>query len=482
MSFADAESLCTVLLGGDEPSDAYRGKKLLYSLSRAGYADSTIRVMAHAVLEAKKRPQVLKSREIAFSREHLTKIANEEGSGNFRAMVLEGKIALNIGNEEYAIEMFNKAMAEAVAASVRANKVYRDPLELTAPWHELMHLHLYRSQYKGKDEMAACESAMLIGCEQDDPLAHKFAADYVKRWEKDEFGDSIHVGTSDWLYHISKAAASSVPQAMHELGVFYAESGWKYIEDEPPDHIKPTPFDSYPSGRIRSTFWDALHLLGLKSLKSTPQERMFRGAIFPHTAVERLKMAIMWLNQAAELNYAPAHLMLARLYNRKTLWAQADAPPEALAMSNERYTFANKQDFLDGKPFPGQLTTIEKEDPSNPLYDVQKAQSHLVEVLSANSAHGYEIKAKKDYKSSTQAGLYPRYVDDDEALEEKNMVSRGALPPRLGKWFRYPLVRELNGEVIAGLAKEARAICEEEGWMLVDDEGGLVYKPGMVKR
>lgn len=494
-----AETLSRVLLRDDIPANLYQGKLLLYSLSRAGYVESTIRVMAHAMLQSRGKPGVLKSREIAFAREHLTKVANSEG-GNFRAMVLEGKIALNLGNEEYAIEMFNKAMEAAVEvsefqlASPKAKRegVGGDALELTAPWHELMQVHHYRSTVKGLNEMHLCEAAMEIGCQQDDPMAHKFKADYVKRWERVEVEDGseemVHIGTSDWLYHITKAASSGVPQACHELGVFYAESGWKYIEDEPPEHVKPTPFDSYPSSQPISSFWNNLiHFLGLKEKKITPQERSFHNAIFPHTAVDRLKMSLGWLTEAMEYHYAPSYLMVARLYNRKTLWAQANAPVEALQLQDARYTYASQSDFEAGKPIPesilsklGVTRLEENEDPPNPLYDPESAKKYLCEVFAAYEAHRHESRMKTSYqKGRVEGTIVDKFADDDEALSLNIMLKKGGLPPKLGKWFKFPEVREVNGGVVRGLWEEAKAVCEEEGWVLMDGEGGLVYKSGL---
>lgn len=493
--------LSRVLLRDDEERNRYRGKKLLYSLSKAGYVESTIRIMAHACLEAKTRPTVLGSREIKDSREHLTKVANEANSPHFRAMVLEGKIALKLGKEDYAIRMFNNAMAAAVAVSERIladpktkdRPWLQDPLELGAPWHELMQVHLYRSQHRGLDEMALCEAAMEIGCAQDDPVSHKFYADYVKRWDHSSSHDEepVHIGTSDWLYHITKAASSGVPQAAYELGVFYAESGWKYIEDEPPDHVKPTAFDSYPapmSSKALGTFWDTLHLVGLKTRNFTPQERSFHNALFPHTAVGRLKIAIGWLEEAAGYHYAPAYLMLARLYARKTLWAQADAPKDALELRDGRYSYASKEDFEAGRAIQKSWVAnavnairdySELEDPPNPLYDSEKAKEYLREVFDAYEAFEFGERVRKNYERGRKIGTVDKVLDDEnEVLSVDYLVSRG-LEERLRKWFKFPEVREMNDERVRGLWEEAKGVCEEEEWEVLGEDGGLVYRPGV---
>jgi hypothetical protein len=110
---------------------------------------------------------------------------------------------------------------------------------------------------KGKNEWDLCEKAIQIGVEQDDPTAFYYAATYYKKRNE----DGSHKATSEWLYYMTKAAASLVPKAMYELGVYYAESGWKYIEDEPPEHLKPTPFDTYPGKHVADTPWERVRQL-----------------------------------------------------------------------------------------------------------------------------------------------------------------------------------------------------------------------------
>ncbi|KAK3094283.1 hypothetical protein LTR53_019463, partial [Teratosphaeriaceae sp. CCFEE 6253] len=102
---------------------------------------------------------------------------------------------------------------------------------------------LHKDQIKeALAEKALAKEAMEVGCRMDDPTSHYHAAELFK--EHNEDGSARY--TSVWLYHMTKAAATGHPKAAHALAVFYSETVWKYIEDEPPDYLKPTPFDSYP--------------------------------------------------------------------------------------------------------------------------------------------------------------------------------------------------------------------------------------------
>ncbi|MGG6498956.1 UNVERIFIED_CONTAM: hypothetical protein NY603_39110, partial [Bacteroidetes bacterium 56_B9] len=79
--------------------------------------------------------------------------------------------------------------------------------------------------------------------------------------------------------YVTKAAASNHPIAAYELGKFYAESGWKYLEDEPPNHVKPTPFDSFPSPTENSMLQNVLLFFGLaKQPEIKPEESLFHNA------------------------------------------------------------------------------------------------------------------------------------------------------------------------------------------------------------
>ncbi|KAK1020645.1 hypothetical protein LTS16_026950, partial [Friedmanniomyces endolithicus] len=244
--------------------DGFAGKKLMFSMSAGGDEESTIRTCNHALLGSKTQPRLLRYADINFERRRLREIAGK-GEGS-RAMVLEGKIARVLGQEDYAIQLWEQAMGAAVAQSeagaaalrsINDNLVAmmgsreRDAVELSSPWVELtlVRYDRYVRLLERKEiapalaEYERARKAMEVGCSLDDPESHYHTTHLFKSMNDD--GSTIY--TSSWLYHMTKAAASGQPIAAHQLTIFYAESGWKYSEDEPPDHLKPTPFDSYPA-------------------------------------------------------------------------------------------------------------------------------------------------------------------------------------------------------------------------------------------
>ncbi|KXT12349.1 hypothetical protein AC579_577 [Pseudocercospora musae] len=491
----EALKIPPVLMGDMTPDNLYLGKKLILSLSRVGNIEASIRIMADAIYNSKKNPRILHSREIVFAKDHLSLVANQKL--NYRAMVCEGKVAHALGNEERAIQMWTDAMAAAVAAAEEReakergagtpttpeSRVPRDPLELSTPWIELMLIHWHRYLSKGMDELAQCEWAMTIGCEQDDPTSHYYASTFVKR--RDSQGS--HVATSEWLYHVTKAASSGHPKAAYELAVFYAESGWKYIEDEPPDHVKPTPFDSYPAkpatfGNLLLSFVglnSLLSILGLKTrAKARPQESIFHSAMFPTTAAARQEIAYAWLGVAIGYCYAPAYLFAARMLLEKNLWAGAHAPNAALSLSPSRYTYASKEDYHAGVPISHNEQSSKKNiaDPPNPFRNEEEAKKLLREVFYAHEANDYAGHARRAYAKSRRSG---HWQGEEEILEERFWRDFG---PNVQKFFRFPEIREMYEDEIESLYKQAKELCDRHQFDIYDNENALIYKAGTGKK
>ncbi|EME84884.1 uncharacterized protein MYCFIDRAFT_195813 [Pseudocercospora fijiensis CIRAD86] len=482
----DAMVIPRVLIADRTPENLYLGKKLMLSLSRVGNIEASIRIMADAIYTSKKNPHALQSREIMFAKEHLRIAANEKL--NYRAMVCEGKVAHALGDEERAIQMWTDAISAAVAAaeereprerqagvpSALMARVQRDPLELSTPWIELMLIHWQRTRIKGLDEMAQCEWAMNIGCEQDDPTSHYYASTFVKRLDS----EGGHVGTSEWLYHVTKAASSGHPKAAYELAVFYAESGWKYIEDEPPDHVKPTPFDSYPSNS--ATFLDSvLSFLGLKTReKARPQESIFHSAMFPSTAAARHEIAYNWLDVAIGYCYAPAYLFRARMLLAKNLWAGADAPDAALSLNRSRYTYASKEDYHAGETASnnGQSSKADVADPPNPFRNEESAKAFLREVFYAHEANDYASQARRAYANSRRSR---QWQGEEEILDEYFWRKYG---PDVQKFFRFPEIREMYEDQIESLYEQAKELCDQHQFDIYDKENALIYKAGTGKK
>ncbi|KAF2164665.1 hypothetical protein M409DRAFT_67779 [Zasmidium cellare ATCC 36951] len=470
------------------PEHGFLGKKLLLSSSRAGHEESTISVMGHAVLQHIKTPGALRSKEVQSASEHLDQIV--ESGHNYRAKVLKGRIAEVLGDEITAIRMWTSAMASAVEAATMAEREIEegvrqrgkeaDQFELTSPWIDLFHIHRRRG------EARQANWALEIGCQQDDPDAHYLYADYSCKAYHD-YESTIPMYTSDWLFHMMKAATSGHSRAAYELGEFYAQSSWKYIEDEPPDDVKPTPFDSYPAPSAGTpSWWNTLQaVLGFKPVQSSKRADygIFNIAAFPFNAADRFRIALDWATIATHYGYAPASLLKAKIYMQETLdhlkSSPRTAPKEAIELKDERYTYASKEDYEAGiKKNPEESISEEDEvitGPPNPFYDLSLAKLWLREVFFAHTAHVQIAIAKKQYLKQRRQGLVRAATNDDDIISEKSFKD---LPHHIRKWFRFQEVREQYEDKIEEYHREAKELCDLMEWDLFDDDGGLVYRAG----
>lgn len=471
------------------------GKMLLFSASRAGNSHATIRIMNHALLQSHDQPNVFHSSELEGPKAHLRQLASD--GQEYRAMVLEGKIAYAMGKVDYAIQLWTDAMEAAVAAAdegkrqrvegaMRGKWTGWDLTDLSAPWVELQNVHLLRRHYK------KAKWAIDIGCEQDDPTSHYAAACSEK--QLDDNGQ--HIGTSTWLYHMTKAAASGYVKAMHELGVWYASSGWRYIEDEPPDHVKPTPFDRYPpdseTTEAASLWSKARSAMGLAPLtQKNLKDSVFHTAAFPSTAHERLQMALQWLDIAMGYLYAPSFLVAARLRLEKTLWAQATAPKDAIELDEKRYEYATKADFKAGRRTEQPETSVER-DPPNPSYDQEQARNLVREIFYAQAAFETRMKLLRENEQARRSKKLRTQPQVTEAPEYEWEMPKET-PAELRKWYRYPEIRQqfmddkqgilYDDALDINLIVEARKICENQGWDIYAEwDGGLLYRHGMSGR
>ncbi|KAI7306564.1 hypothetical protein KC315_g14186 [Hortaea werneckii] len=487
-------------------------------MSACGDPTATMRILNQVLSSPRTGPEMLRSSEIVDARGHLRDMARE--GKDYRAMVLEGKVSYELGDDESAIDMWTRAMepaAEAAQLEVRRKEQRRAGkppppahneeqalADLDSPWIELTSIHYERySKFWAKNSIAAALAelekakwACGVGCAQDDPTSHYQAAEFFKDYNAE--GEVSH--TSKWLYHTTKAAASGHVRACHTLADFYSSSGWKYIEDEPPDHVKPTPFDSYPAppGSRSASSDDGnssggwLSWLGLSSSKPklSPSEQMFQTAAYPSTPHDRFKMAMLWLEVAVEYTYAPSYLLAAKMYLEKELWGQAHALASALELKDERYTYASKEDFEAGRPIvsPNEDGSSDGENPKpevrpdepNPGYNPEQAKIYIREVL-------YAVEAIKFYQSRlTYARNLARRgqfgVDDaGDVVDDYVQNDNKSLPPHLRKFLKYPAIREMWEGDVKAMEREAKDICEREGWDLYDEQGGLVYRHGMVR-
>lgn len=452
--------------------DNYWGRKLMDISAAAGYTEASIRLVNAALVHARKVPGMLRQASVSTERGRLQKIARE--GTHSRAMVLEGKVAYHLGDADTAIKWWWQAVEGAVAKSEvdakrraaglkpkhEISNMDRD--DLSSPWIELIEAH-YDRLLKGKDERSLLEDAIEIGMKQDDPTAFYYAATYYKT--RDESGQ--HVPTSKWLYYMTKAAASGVPKAAVELAAFYHESGWKYIEDEPPEHVKPTPFDSYPAtetttkstwDRVRQVFWPS------GDNKRTEMENIFHAAAWPPTPAQRHTLAIMWLNIAMGHTYAPAYLQAAKIHLEETLWAGAQTPQEALDLSPKRYLYASEAEKIDAE-FSGDLRKYElpedAEDKPSWGYSPKLAKQYLDVVREARVA---VVRRENTLKAHVKKVRTDDIEWDDLGIAEEELRGLEAL------FYGNPDVYDMWEKDSRAMYLEAQAICEKMGWKLVDDE------------
>lgn len=467
--------------------ERYWGRKLMDMLSAAGYQEATIRIVHNYLVQSQQKSGVLKNATAAIERGRLEKIANQ--AENSRAMVLMGKVAYALGDRDAAIKWWWRAVDEAVTKgndwlNRRRNRQKEPPegfdygRDLTTPWIELIEAHFDRSgdpQRTGPQrqvDLERCEQAIKIGVDQDDPTAFYYSATFYKKYHE----NGTHMPTSDWLYDMTKAAASGVPKAAYELAQFYTYAGWKYIEDEPPDHLKPTPFDTVPPDTPNEPgFWD--HLRQFLNPSSAPnnisgKEYIFQSAAWPPTPKDRYKLAHMWTNIAIAYTYVPACILKAKLYYMSNLWAGAEAPKEALELHPSRYLYANKREEADAH-FTGELKTRPLPDddqgPENPTKDEERAKQWLLEVLYAHRAIELRDKAFRTYaRQHRTSNVSWDDVDLQPELRDENAPA--------AMYLHNKDVLEMWQADIHRLAQEVKDICDQKGWDLRNAEGALWYK------
>ena len=487
----DCVRLCTMLLQTKTEEESPKlGKMMLFSLSLSGSEIATLKIMSRAELDSKLRPGLLQSSELIKPRKHLRAMARSGHSS--RAMVLEGKLAYQLGEYEHAIGMFTQAVEAAVAASEEEKErtrtkgktpgiidVDKDLLSLDAPWLDLASAAV-TPEYQDRALWA-----IEIGCQQDDPTSHYQAARIGKLIDA-----GTHLATSSWLYHMTKAAGAGHVKAAHELGIFYGSSLWPYINDEPPDRMKPTPFDTYPSasGLYGTVTWYWSRVSIAMGISSPPtheeRENLFHTAAYPSTSRDRLKMAVQWLYVSRGYGYAPSNLVLATLLLKKTLAPDAAAPREALELSDKRYKYASNADFLSGRKTTRDETQVPDTGVENPKYLPEQAKLNIREIFYAALARDLRRDHVKKYRMNTGNR------NEDTFFQEKDMSEK--TPDYVRKWFRFPDVREMfmnEGKWIlwddaqdVDLEREAKRICEEQEWDIYAHDGSLLYRHGLMRK
>lgn len=462
-----------------DEGDKYWGRKLLDSLSATGYVEATIRIVNNALVQAANKPGVLKQAAVAIERGRLQAIARKRE--HIRAMVLEGKICYFLGDSTTAIRWWWDAVegsvdkSQSIMSRLAAGEklgpdiAAMDRSDLSAPWIELIEAHFDRSLKQGKKEWDQCEKAIKIGMAQDDPTAFYYAATYYKKRNE----DGSHSPTSDWLYYMTKAAASGVPKAAYELAVYYAESGWKYLENEPPDHVKPTPFDTWPAPDTNESLWSKIRrrFAAVNQDQIRSGDDMFHTAVWPPTAEQRQDLAIKWLDVAASYMYAPTFLYWAKLSMQETLWAGAYAPKEAIALDPKRCQYDSETGLHEAQ-FSGDHKPYEApddaKDPPNPRYSLARAKEMIREVMYARAAVSYRQKLiEEEIRSQRTQDVTWDDIDKHVRLDTSHDIS---------KFHNNSDIYDMWKDESEALYKEATDICDAMKWNIYDKDEALIYK------
>lgn len=470
------------------------GRKLMYALSHFGLLEATVQILSQSLLTAAGKAtgvNMLRSAEFNAVRKNLRKAVEE---GNPRAQILEGKIAVALGDEEYAIRCFDRAMGASVAKSEQVKKdrlagvkgvdeqEMKDPVQLSAPWYELALLHDERAKretdrQKQLEIWLQWQKAIHVGVDQDDPTCFYLAAQHEFNFV------SPGIYTSKWLHYVTKAAASAVTEATYDLGVYYVKSRWPYIDDEPPDELKPTPFDRYPVGKssepgilgtLRTFF------VGKEAPDENSMDHVWQRALWPSTPEQRADLGLAWLEMACKKQYAPAFIPVAQLYGSPHLWASAGIPKKALDLDPKRYLFASAEEYNQaGRSEKHRVYPDNTESPPppeqqvpNPHLDTAKAKDALREAVMA----AYAVADRRDRTIR---------IKEKRKREGLNRVSNSDLnpdrevPADYKKWFSYKEVYESWEADAESVYDQAVAICNEKGWDLYDyDENILVKAAG----
>jgi hypothetical protein len=520
MGDRDLYLLSWVMLHAFDDVGKALGRRLMFTLSAAGYEDATIRILLNAVLGNKERKNLVKAASIQKARRHLRQLA-ERGTSH-RALVLEGKIAYALGDKDYAIECWDRSMDLAIAAaeaeaqlkerarvsqdarkemSMMARMAYQ---ELSSPWVDLTNVHYERYvEFRGRadkdvgatyGELHKAKEACEIGCKVDDPTSHYHMAEY--------FNNPGTEGpyTSTWLYHLTKAAATGHIRACHRLANWYVESVWPYLDDEPPDTIKPTAFDTYPGpseskSGVTSFFKDFQDLFRPQMPEtSDPRLSLFHTGTFPGTPHGRWLLSFQWLRMPLAHAYAPSFLLAAKMHLEEKFWGQAYVPQSAWSFSDKRYLYASKEDYDSKTEIPGRREELNAElnltpDEPNPYYNPDEAKQYILRVFQACEALRLRVrliqnKLAKQRRGASAAAL-AKAAQEQAAEGEDLEVQQKELPQDLPQVTRIvlssPDVREMWEEQAQELESEAKRICEEREWDVVDEKGGLIYKHGLGK-
>lgn len=437
-------------------------------------------------------------------------ISSRPSKQTWRAAVLEGKIMEAYGHHKDALHLYKQALkgaADSVNGSSTLDTIHKledltprvmqddrwklDVLtELERPWRNAVQIYKHMKARLGDDLeahnalSAEARDVVLAGCRGDDAECYYDAAQWAERdypfeqmsvEEKDGLvrvarqASDIRGTSARWLAYMSKAAASGVPQACHDLGRYYRLQEWPYLDEEPPDTIKPTPFDRYPAKKRSSLLRRLYEAFGLPSTRARDEELrdehddIFLSAAVPATPELRMQVAIDWLKAAVQLNYAPALRDLIEIYTHRTISTNIGIPPGAYQLSSSRYGYRSREDYwlklelnegdIDRRWPKEQVVSI-----PNPFYNENEAEQNLVLLFHA-------LEARNVFSNGANEQEEPR-----SAIYPLKFLERWTMQSETFKDWAEDVAR------CQELHTFARKVCDDNKWSIHDEDGGLVYR------
>jgi hypothetical protein len=418
LSFDDLYDLTFILRNKGTVECARTGRRLVNLCAEAGHAEATIQVVASALRQAASKPEVMRSRNVLLALDRLREVAK---TGNVRALAMEANVARHMGQVGRAIRQYQSAVDLMMedGGGQTEDKYSQIKDELSSPWIELAYLHHTQGQ------MVAAMKAYLAGQEKDDPMAFFNLANLDYHMA----GGYSH----DWLYNMTKAAASGHYSAAHELGQYYANTAANI---------------SKPKQSIMEKLSGFVEFLSKPNVNLNPKTNIHHHDAFANTPERRIKLAHHWFWIAKENHYLFANISLAQLHLQKFIY-----PKDTL-----------------GKPLDPFGHSDDPEAMENPLFDPAKAQVVLTEVLTAclQIANAKNLsKTNAEYRQLARPWSFHEEVL--EALEStetlqilKNQAETIAdaagidiySSERLPKWIpRMGLIRPHKGKRGEGLAE-----------------------------
>ncbi|KAI4740291.1 hypothetical protein E4T50_09281 [Aureobasidium sp. EXF-12298] len=330
LSLDDVYDLTFILRNKGTVACAKTGRRLINTCAELGHAEAAIQVVASALRQDATKPGVMRNPTVMKALDRLREVAK---TGNVRALVMEANVARHLNQVGRAIRLYRSAVDRMMEddGQEAGDKYSLIKDELSSPWIELAYLH------HTQGEMVAAMKAYLAGQEKDDPMA------FFNLARLDLFMAGHH--SHDWLYNMTKAAASGHYLAAQELGEYYANSAAKPAE--------PQSFMDKLSGFVDFLYKPNVNL--------NPKTNIHHHDAFAKTSEQRIKLAREWLLTASSNYYLFANISLAQLYLQKFIY-----PEGTLKKPLDPYGHSTEPDAID-----------------NPIFNPERAQVMLTEVLTA---------------------------------------------------------------------------------------------------